>query len=83
MFALENGSEVLSRRFADVSLDRYDDSLMVSDAEALVAYVFSMIGPASPLIGGRDAFRRFVQHRLASGPLRVAKDVGLFTATRR
>jgi|APSaa5957512622_1039677.scaffolds.fasta_scaffold11803_3 ubiquinone/menaquinone biosynthesis C-methylase UbiE len=40
-FALENGAEQLSRSFAEVEMDRYEEDLKVTEAEPFVAYVAS------------------------------------------
>lgn len=82
-FDLDTGKEHLARWFAEIRVDRYEDTLVVDEAEPLAAYVFSM--PMAALQRGRhDAFRGFVEDRLAeAGPMRITKDVGLFVAVRK
>src|SRR4051794_973233 len=41
-FVLENGGEQLARWFADVTLDRHEDGLVVTEVDPLVAYARSM-----------------------------------------
>lgn len=79
-FNLEHGAAELSQWFAAVTLHRYDDALVVPEAEPLVAYVRST---------GRlteDELARF-QHHIETviaqhGPIRISKGVGMFEASR-
>lgn len=81
-FELDDGAEHLARWFAEIRIERYEDSLVVGEAEPLAAYVFSMSMTASQR-ARRDDFLRFVKRRLAeSGPLRITKNAGLFVAVR-
>lgn len=78
-FLLDTGEEQLAPWFSDVLLHRYDDSLLVTEAEPLVDYVASKVAlPA----GRRAAFARFVEEemRRRGGELRIGKDYGLFEA---
>lgn len=81
-FNLENGREQLARWFAGVTLHRYDDALVVTEAEPLIAYVLS----TSSLRGvgvERTALRELVEGELARhGTIRISKDTGLFAARR-
>jgi SAM-dependent methyltransferase len=77
-FNLEHGAAELSHWFAAVTLHRYEDALVVPDAEPLVAYVRST---------GRlteDELTRFQGHVKdviqRHGPIRISKDVGMFEA---
>jgi SAM-dependent methyltransferase len=82
-FGLENGAAQLGEWFEDTRLYRYEDSLVVTEADPLVAYVLSSVGSAGRLLmDGRSAeFAAFVERQLASrGAIRITKDVGLFVA---
>jgi len=83
-FSLENGAELLSRHFSQVTLRRYEDGLVITAAAPLVAYVHSMMIAESVLRGTRsEAFARFVESELAaSGAIVVTKDSGMFEAVR-
>ncbi|HWM89178.1 MAG TPA: methyltransferase domain-containing protein [Thermoanaerobaculia bacterium] len=76
-FLLETGHEQLAPGFSDVRLHRYDDSLVVTEAEPLVAYVASKVA-----LPEKAAFTRFVEEemRRLGGSLRISKDYGLFEA---
>jgi len=79
-FTLENGAGELAVWFEDIRLERYQDSLVVSEAEPIVAYVFS--GRRSHLGAERRAdFLRFVEQEIQrSGAIRISKDSGMFIA---
>lgn len=90
-FSLENGAEQLRTGFPDVVSRRYADSLVVSEAEPLLAYILS-----SPQIqrtladldaGEREhrvtTLRQRIDEQLArDGKITVTKDSGLFIARR-
>lgn len=79
-FGLDDGAAELERWFSEITMYRYDDSLIVNEAEPLVAYVFSMAA-ANASAARRESFQRFVESRLAAeGPLHMTKDTGLFVA---
>jgi SAM-dependent methyltransferase len=80
-FRIENGAELLEPHFAQVELRRYEDGLLVTEAEPLIAYVFSGLR-LRPRDARRDTFRRFVEQELAAqGTIRIGKETGLFVAT--
>jgi ubiquinone/menaquinone biosynthesis C-methylase UbiE len=84
-FSLENGAAQLGEWFEDIELYRYEDSLLVTEAEPLVGYILSSIGNAqSVLVGDKlEELTTFVERELAKlGAIRIGKDVGLFKAQR-
>ena len=67
--------------FSRVALHRYEDALVVTEAEPLIAYVASMIARAQRDDGTLEALRRLVEEKIAvHGPIHVTKDLGLFEA---
>ncbi len=80
MFILENSCTELSRWFSKVTLRRYKDVLVVTDAEPLVAYVQSgKFLVDSKLI----EFRRHVEKEIKlHGAVRITKAPGIFEACR-
>jgi SAM-dependent methyltransferase len=81
-FTLENGAAQLSRVFANVAVHRYEDSLRVTEAAPLVAYLLSgwiKMNDRQP-----DAMEEFVEGELkrGGGVIRITKDTGLFEAVR-
>ena len=80
-FTLESGAQQLAPYFSSVVLHRYEDALVVTEPEPLIAYILSGRVGAS-LEGERVAeFAAFVQHELAQqGAFHVTKESGLFEA---
>jgi hypothetical protein len=82
-FDLEQGGTELAPWFADVTLRRYDDALIITEVAPLVAYYQSM--GALAVLGASAAgdFTRFLEQELAAhGAIRITKDTGLFLARR-
>lgn len=79
-FTLENGGAQVDTVFDDVRCEIYDDSLEVTEAEPLVAYVLS----AMPGHGDVEALRREVENEIAvRGVFRIRKEAGVFCARKR
>ncbi len=73
-FRLEDSGEELRTVFDDVELERFPDSLEVTEVEPLVAFVRSM----DP---GREGLKETVRARIeAEGSFHVTKSTGLFRA---
>ena len=80
-FSLENGQSILERHFDEVSVRRYDDSLVVPDAEALSAYVRSMgslVDATAQQLGEIETAIRAEIRR--TGPIQIDKAAGVFIA---
>jgi SAM-dependent methyltransferase len=80
-FSLENGAAQLAPHFANVTLHRYDDALVVTEAAPLLDYIRSM--SSHP---GRDDARLAITiaDLLArDGTIRIAKDTGMFVVESR
>lgn len=82
-FLLENGGEQLAHWFSSVRCERYEDGLVVTEAEPLVAYLLSSMVWAPLLDDRRAALTAYVEAEIArQGAIRISKDSGLFTAHR-
>ena len=81
-FLLENGGPQLKAWFTDVRILRYEDDLVVTEAQSLIAYALSMALPE--LTGERQAaFVSSVEDEIArTGFIRITKDSGMFAAVR-
>ena len=88
-FSLENGAGQLAPWFAEVSLRRHEDSLVVTEVNPLVNFLLStMAAQAASKRQPTDEFRGRVseltealERQLAShGAIRVTKDAGMFLA---
>ena len=84
VFALENGLDQMARWFSGVTLCRYADALVVTEAAPLVAYILSSnTWWSSTIYNKTTELTRFVEQELAlRGAIRITKDSGLFTAFR-
>jgi SAM-dependent methyltransferase len=83
-FGLENGAEQLSPLFGDVKLHLYENNLLVTEPEPVVAYVASMMTLGAAIQGERlETFRRFVYDEFeAKGPMTIQTAAGVFEAAR-
>ena len=83
-FSLENGRAQLAPWFTDIELRRYEDNLAVTDAKALVDYVFSMTSFTGTQYGdpvaSQAAFTTHIeeQMRQQGGLFPIQKATGLF-----
>ncbi|MBR1901171.1 MAG: MerR family transcriptional regulator, partial [Lachnospiraceae bacterium] len=80
-FGLDNGRQILeeSGLFDSIELCRYEDSLIVTQAQPLIEYILSCHGNQNRyLINRYREFRLFVEDRVRGG-LHITKDAGAFT----
>jgi ubiquinone/menaquinone biosynthesis C-methylase UbiE len=83
-FSLDNGAEQLHAWFQDVQCQRYEDALVVTDADALVEYVLSCNGleTGQMVLDPRqvDSFRDYINHHMkqGGGKIEIRKDSGIF-----
>ncbi|HKC75516.1 MAG TPA: class I SAM-dependent methyltransferase [Chloroflexota bacterium] len=81
VFDLENGRDQLAPWFSTIVLHRYDDALVVTKAEPLIAYFLSTrIASALDDEARAELARRVEQELAAHGAIHVTKDIGLFEA---
>jgi hypothetical protein len=80
-FQLENGMAQLSKWFDDVSIKRYNDSLIVTDAVPITDYITSKPGSIKEFFTG-EMLKRFIRHLedeiKANKGIYITKDTGLF-----
>jgi ubiquinone/menaquinone biosynthesis C-methylase UbiE len=81
-FLLENGKNVLSNNYMEVTLSRYLDRLIITEVEPLVRYVQSMMIGKSVLSPSKfNEFVEFVTREIAiKGSFTITKDSGIFEA---
>ena len=79
-FTLENGAAQLGAYFEHVSLQRYPDALVVTEAGPLVDYILS--GRIELAAGQQEELANYVEQALSAsqGALTITKDSGLFEA---
>jgi SAM-dependent methyltransferase len=82
-FSVENGGAQIEACFGNVTLHKFEDGLVVTEAEPLVEYVASSTFRWA-LTGERVAgFRSFIEDELGrQGAIHITKDTGLFIAVR-
>lgn len=82
-FRLDNGGKELSAWFEHVSLRLYEDGLIVTEAEPLVAYVRSMLVAFDWPEASLQALAAHAAAEIeANGAIRIQKSTGLFVAQR-
>lgn len=79
-FGLENGHALLKEHFAQVQFVRYEDKLVVDQAQPLVDYILSCHGNQNEIIGNHvPQFKQFIETQIQEqGALTITKDAGLF-----
>lgn len=83
-FRLENGAEQMAPWFSPIALYRYEDGLVVTEAQPLMAFILST--PVASLFDEtmlRQGMERIQQKLHEEGAIRITKDTGLFVAHRR
>ncbi len=82
-FGLESGEAFMRRAFSEVKLERYPDSLVITEAAPLMDYICSMRVRSRVTDEQVAALRRHVENEIAAhGEIRMTKDSGLFIARR-
>jgi len=82
-FRLDNGADELAPWFADVRVHPYEDGLLVTEAEPLVAHLLSA-DESRRLADKYAELEAYVREQLAArGPLVITKELGLFEAAGR
>ena len=77
-FGRENGPAFLNPCFSSVEWHQYEDSLLVTQAEPLIAYILSCHGNQNQYILDRyKEFRSFVSKKQRDG-FYITKDAGFF-----
>lgn len=82
-FLLENGLEQLEPFFSQVTASRYEDILRVTELEALIAYIRSMVSDSDLQEDKLEGLERELRVRLEQkGEIFITKDAGLFEAVK-
>jgi ubiquinone/menaquinone biosynthesis C-methylase UbiE len=82
-FGLENGAALLSMRFTNLTLHRYENSLRVTEAAPLVAYLRSTLTYPDQCAEKLQQLQMFVEAELAQHSVfYITKETGLFIASR-
>ena len=77
-FTLQNGQEILNRRFGNVKKAEYADSLAVTDMDDMADYIYSLSGMTSLNAVPRQEIRDILLKNTVNGVLNVPKEYGMF-----
>jgi SAM-dependent methyltransferase len=82
-FGLESGDAYMRAAFTEVTLERYPDSLVITESAPLMDYINSMRVRSRVTNDQVAALRTHVENEIAAhGEIRMTKDSGLFIARR-
>lgn len=83
-FGLENGKEILSKYFSFVELKKYDDYLLVNEAQPLIDYILSCHGNQNEYLSNRlKEFKHYINDLInKQNGIKITKDCGLFICTK-
>lgn len=77
-FGLDNGAEILGKHFSQIEIHRYDDGIIINEADPLIEYVLSCHGNQNQYILDRyQEFRQFVEKQFRKD-FYITKDAGFF-----
>lgn len=80
VFSLENGKEKIEPYFSKIGIERYADSLAVTNIDDLMDYIYSGITFKSACKMTPDEVRNKLLSCMKDGVLRLPKDPGMFVA---
>ena len=79
-FGLDNGKQILSKFFSDVTCKKFNDAIEISEAMPIISYILSCHGNQNEiLLNHYQEFKQYVESKV-SGGFSVTKDAGFFTA---
>ena len=81
-FSLKNGEEQLAPYFSKVEIERYEDSLEVTNIDDLMEYIYSGITFKNACKLSREKVRNKLISYMEDGVLRLPKDPGMFVAVK-
>jgi ubiquinone/menaquinone biosynthesis C-methylase UbiE/DNA-binding transcriptional MerR regulator len=82
-FGLENGASQISNCFNTIELLMYEDSIIVSEIEPIINYLYSTTGNSKEVLVDENLknFKRLVENKMkATGSIFITKDTGVFKA---
>ena len=81
-FGLDNGEQILSKFFNDVTCKKYHDAIEISEAMPIISYILSCHGNQNEfLLNHYQEFKQYVEQKVKDG-FYISKDAGFFTATK-
>ena len=82
-FGLDHGAQLLSPYFGDIERRKYQDSIVLHEAEPLIAYILSCHGNQNQLL--LDRYKEFHDYvvKMTAGGFTITKDAGVFLAVKK
>lgn len=81
-FGLDNGKQILNKFFENVTCEKYDDAIEISEAMPIISYILSCHGNQNEiLLNHYQEFKQYVEQKVKDG-FYITKDAGFFTATK-
>ena len=80
-FTLQNGYEILSKTFSKVEKLEYIDSLVVTNIDDMVEYVYSLSSMTSLNSVPRQVIKEILINNTKNGILNVPKEYGMFISS--
>ena len=81
-FGLDNGKQILNKFFENVTCEKYDDAIEISEATPIISYILSCHGNQNEfLLNHYQEFKQYVEQKVKDG-FYISKDAGFFTATK-
>ena len=81
-FSLENGAKQLAPYFSEIEIERYRDSLEVTNIDDLMEYIYSGITFKNACKMSPDEVKNRLLDCMEDGVLRLPKDPGMFVAVK-
>lgn len=79
-FGLDNGKQILSKFFDDVTSKKYHNAIEISEATPIILYILSCHGNQNGiLLNHYQEFKQYVEQKI-SGGFSITKDTGFFAA---
>lgn len=85
-FQLENGKNIIKKWFNDITIKRYLDSLIVTEAEPLAGYIFSLPEIKNMLVDKKRVlnFINFIKYEIGkTNGILITKDTGFFKSIKK
>lgn len=81
-FSLENGAEKMEAYFSKIEVERYQDSLEVTNIDDLMEYIYSGITFKNVCKMSSDEVKNKLKSCMEDGVLKLPKDPGMFVAVK-
>jgi len=82
-FGLENGESQIYHNFNSIELLKYEDSLIVTEIEPIIDYLYSTTGNSKEILVDEklENFKKLIENKMKiSGSIFITKDTGVFKA---